>query len=57
MLERKWDSLRTVGESKIVENMQMPEMKELMECILMENKKTERAGFEPAVQVITHTTV
>ena len=44
------DSLRTVGESKIVEDTQVIEIKELMECILADKQKTERVGFEPTVE-------
>ena len=43
------DSLRTVGESKISNNPQVPELQELMNVILADKEKTERAGFEPAV--------
>jgi site-specific recombinase XerD len=48
------DSLRTVAGSKIVKNPQVPELQELMDVILAENKKTERAGFEPAVLLRVH---
>ena len=43
------DSLRTVGESKISNNPQVPELQELINVILADKNKTERAGFEPAV--------
>ena len=46
------DSLRTVGQSKIVKNPQVPELQELMDVILADKEKTERAGFEPAVQAL-----
>ena len=42
-------NLRATGESKISNNPQSPELQELMDVILAENKITERAGFEPAV--------
>ncbi len=51
------DSLRATGESKIVSNPQVPELQELMDVILADMGKTERAGFEPAVEVYTPTTV
>ena len=40
-------SLGATGESKIVKTLQVPEVKELIECL---SSTTERAGFEPAVQ-------
>ena len=43
------DSLRTVGQSKIVKNPQVPELQELIDVISADRKITERAGFEPAV--------
>jgi hypothetical protein len=43
--------LRTVGQSKIVENTQVPELQELMDAISAENKKTERGGFEPPQRI------
>ena len=43
------DSLRTVGQSKIVKNPQLPELQELIDVILAKNKNTERGGFEPPV--------
>jgi integrase len=51
------DSLRTVGESKISNNPQVPELEELVDVILADKEKTERAGFEPAQRVYTHWTV
>jgi hypothetical protein len=33
-------------ESKIVNNTQLPELEELIECILAGQEKTERAGFD-----------
>ena len=39
------DSLRTVGESEISNNLQVPELQEVMDVISAENKITERAGF------------
>ena len=41
------DNLRATGESKIVKALQVPEIKELMECLY---DSSERAGFEPAVE-------
>jgi len=38
-------NLRATGESKISNNPQSPELQELMDVILAENKITERAGF------------
>jgi hypothetical protein len=46
--------LRTVGESKIVKNPQVPELQELIDMIPADRKLTERTGFEPAVQT-SHT--
>jgi len=40
-------NLRATGESKIVKALQVPEIKELMECLI---NTTEKAGFEPAVR-------
>ena len=40
------DSFRTVGESKIVENTQVPELQELMDVISANKEITERAGFD-----------
>ncbi len=48
-------NLRATGQSKIAKNTQVPELKEVIECILAENKTTERAGFEPAVRINPHT--
>ena len=48
------DSLRTVGESKMSNNPQVLELQELMDVILADKEKTERAGFEPAVQKTAH---
>jgi site-specific recombinase XerD len=45
-------NLRAMGQSKIVGNPQSPEFKELAECL---SNVTERAGFEPAVQLPIHT--
>ena len=42
-------NLRATGQSKIVKNIQPPELQELIDCILTQNKKPEKAGFEPAV--------
>lgn len=39
------DSLRTVGQSKIVKNTQMTELNELIDVILEGNKKAERGGI------------
>ncbi len=44
------DSLRTVDESKIVSNPQVPELQELTNVILANKEKTERVGFEPTVE-------
>ena len=49
------DSLRTVGESKISNNTQVPELQELMDVISANKEITERAGFEPAVLYKEHT--
>jgi len=43
------DSLRTVGQSKIVKNPQAPELKELIDVISADKKTTERAGFFVAI--------
>ena len=40
-------NLRAMGEYKIVKALQVPEIKELMECLI---NTTEKAGFEPAVR-------
>ena len=48
-------NLRATGESKISNNPQSPELQELMDVILAENKITERAGFEPAVRFNPYT--
>ncbi len=50
-------NLRATGESKIGNNLQVPELHELMDVLLAGTEKSERAGFEPAVRVYTHTTV
>ena len=39
-------NLRAIEEYKIVKALQVPEIKELMECLI---NTTEKAGFEPAV--------
>jgi hypothetical protein len=49
------DILRTVGESKISNNPQVPELQELMDVISANKEITERAGFEPAVLYKEHT--
>ena len=41
--------LRTVGQSIIVKNPQVTELQELMDVMLANKEKPERAGFEPAV--------
>jgi len=43
-------NLRAAAESKTVEIAQVPEMQELIDCISQTSKKTERTGFEPAVE-------
>jgi integrase len=47
-------NLGAIGQSKIEKTLQVPEVQELVECL---SDITERAGFEPAVRVYTHTTV
>ena len=47
-------NLRATGQSKIVKNLQVPELQELIDVISAENKNTERAGFEPAVGQALH---
>ena len=47
-------NLRAMGQSKIEKTLQVPEVQELVACL---SGITERAGFEPAVRVFTHTTV
>jgi len=47
-------NLRAKGQSRIDETLQVPEVKELVTTL---SSVTERAGFEPAVRVYTHTTV
>jgi len=44
------DSLRTVGQSKTVKNLQPVELQELVDVILADQEKTERARFELAVR-------
>ena len=44
-------NLRATGESKIVKALQVPEIKELMECLY---NSSEKAGFEPAVPQRVH---
>ncbi len=44
------DILRTVGEYKISNNTQVPELQGLMDVILENKNKTERPGFEPGVR-------
>ena len=44
--------LRTVGQSKIVKNTQVPELQELIDVISADRKITERARFELAVQAL-----
>jgi site-specific recombinase XerD len=50
-------NLRATGESKISNDPQIPELKELINAILAEKEKPERPGFEPGVRVYTRTTV
>ena len=47
--------LRTVGQYKISNNPQVPELQELMDVISADKNKTERAGFEPAVRCNPYT--
>jgi len=47
-------NFRATAQSKIVKNTQHPELQELMSFIFEENKKPERAGFEPAVRKTAH---
>jgi len=47
-------NLRAMGQYKIEKMLQVPEFAELTECL---SNITERAGFEPAVQAFTRTTV
>ena len=50
-IEPNKGNLRATGESKISNNPQVPELQELMDVILADKEKTERAGFEPPVLV------
>jgi len=45
-------NLRAISQSKIEKTLQVPEVKELVECL---SSVTERAGFEPAVLSKEHT--
>ncbi len=46
-------NLRATGQSKIVNNSQVPELQELIDVILANKKETERGGFEPPVRIVS----
>ena len=46
--------IRTTGEPKIAKKLQPVELEELTDATLAYKKRTERAGFEPAVLLRAH---